>query len=186
MFRLFIKRMISLSQVITGQYLPYAKLEKQWNDVSINIVTTLLSLTKSQIHFNQALSPVAPLPVSFVIHITYYDTSVYIIVDLPQQADRILNADLQTLSQWANSWLVTFNPNKTASMIFSRKLNPVQHPSLFMNGNTIKETTSHKHLGLTFSSTCIRTDHVNSISDKIWTRLNLLRSLKFRVSRKSL
>ena len=87
-----------------------------------------MSLTKSQIHFNQALSPVAPLPVSFVIHITYYDTSVYIIVDLPEQAARILNADLQIIYQWANSWLVTFSPNKTASMIFSRKLNPVQHP----------------------------------------------------------
>ena len=29
------KRMVSLFQAITGQYLSYAKLEKQWNDVSI-------------------------------------------------------------------------------------------------------------------------------------------------------
>ena len=114
------------------------------------------------------------------------DTSLYIIVDLPEQVARILNADLQTISQWANSWLVTFNPSKTLSMIFSRKLNPVQHPSLFMNDTIIEETTSHNHLGLTFSSTCTWTDHVNTISDKAWTRLNLLRALKFRVSRKSL
>ena len=46
--------------------------------------------------------------------------------------------------------------------------------------------TRHKHLGLTFSSTCTRTDHVNTISEKAWTRLNFLRALKFRVSRKSL
>ena len=114
------------------------------------------------------------------------DTSLYIIVDLPEQAARILNADLQTISQWTNSWLVTFNPSKTLSMIFFGKLNPVQHPSLFMNGTIFEETTSHKHLGLIFSSTCTWTDHVNSISDKAWTRLNLLRALKFRVSRKSL
>ena len=71
-------------------------------------------------------------------------------------------------------------------MIFIRKFNPAQHPSLFMNDTIIEETTSHKHLGLTFSSTCTWTDHVNSISDKAWTRLDLLRALKFRVSRKSL
>ena len=94
------------------------------------------------------------------------DTSLYIIVDLPEDAARILNADLQTISQWANAWLVTFNARKTLSMIFSRKSNPVHHPSLFMNGTIIEETTHHKHLGLTFSSTCTCTDHVNTISGK--------------------
>ena len=83
-------------------------------------------------------------------------------------------------------WLVTFNPCKTLSMIFSRKLNSVQHSSLFMNGTLIEETRSHKHLSVTFSSTCKWTDHVNSIPDKAWTILYLLRVLKFRVSRKSL
>ena len=39
MFRLLIKRTISLFQVTTGQYLSSAKLEKQWNDVSINIAS---------------------------------------------------------------------------------------------------------------------------------------------------
>ena len=120
------------------------------------------------------------------IHLFADDTSLYIIVDLPEQAVRILNADLQTISQWANSWLVKFNPSKTLSMIFSRKLNPVQHPSHFMNRTIIEETTSHKHLGFTFASLCTWTYHVNSISDKVPTRLNLLRALKFRVSRKSL
>ena len=55
-----------------------------------------------------------------------------------------------------------------------------------MNGTLIEETARHKHLGLTFSSTCTWTDHVNTISEKAWTRLNFLRALKFRVSRKSL
>ena len=109
-----------------------------------------------------------------------------IIVDVPDDAARILNADLKTISQWANAWLVTFNASKTLSMIFSRKSNPVHYLSLFMNGTIIEETTRHKHLGLTFSSTCTWTDHVNTISDKAWTRLNFLRALKFRVSRKSL
>ena len=98
----------------------------------------------------------------------------------------VLNADLQTISHWANDWLVLFNANKTLSMVISRKLNPVQHPPLFMNDTIIAETTIHKHLGLTFSSTCTWNEHVNNISLKAWTRVNLLRALKFRVSRKSL
>ena len=53
-----------------------------------------------------------------------------------------------------------------------------------MNGTIIEETTRHKQLGLTFSSTCKRTDQINTISEKAWTRL--LKALKFRVSRKSL
>ena len=71
-------------------------------------------------------------------------------------------------------------------MTVSRKLNPVLHPPLFLNNTRIKETATHKHLGLTFSSTCNWNDHVRNISNKACIRLNLLRALKFRVSRKSL
>ena len=59
------------------------------------------------------------------------DTSLYIIVDLPEQAAMVLKADLQTISHWANDWLVLFNANKTLSTVISRKLNPVQHPPSF-------------------------------------------------------
>ena len=68
------------------------------------------------------------------------DTSLYIIIDLPDQAARILNTDLKTISDWANSWLVAFNASKTLSIIFSRKSNPVVHPSLFMHDTMINET----------------------------------------------
>ena len=114
------------------------------------------------------------------------DTSLYIIVDLPDQAAFILNTDLKTISDWANSWLVAFNASKTLSVIFSRKSNPVVHPSLFMHDTMINETTDHKYLGLILSNNCSWTEHINSISDKAWARLNLMRTLKFRVSRRSL
>ena len=68
------------------------------------------------------------------------NTSLYSIIDLPDQAARILNTDLKTISDWANSWLVTFNASKTLSIIFSRKSNPVVHPSLFMHDTIINET----------------------------------------------
>ena len=49
------------------------------------------------------------------------DTSLFIIVDLQEEVARILNTDLQTISHWANDWLVLFVTNKALSMIFSRK-----------------------------------------------------------------
>ena len=113
-------------------------------------------------------------------------TSLYNIVDLPDQAAIILNTDLNTISDWANSLLVAFNASKTLSVIFSRKSNPAVHPSLFMSDTMINETTNHKHLGLILSNNCSWTEHINSISDKAWARLNLMRTLKFRVSRRSL
>ena len=56
------------------------------------------------------------------------DTNLYIIVDCPLQAGQLLNRDLNAISTWANSWLVTFNPSKTLSMLISRKRNSVFHP----------------------------------------------------------
>ena len=71
-------------------------------------------------------------------------------------------------------------------MLISRKRNPVLHPPLLMNGTMIKNTSFHKHLGLTISNTGSWDEHVKSISEKSWSRLNLLKAQKLRVSRTSL
>ena len=52
------------------------------------------------------------------IHLLADDTSLYIIVDLSDQAAIILNTDLKTISGWANSLLVAFNASETLSIIF--------------------------------------------------------------------
>ena len=49
----------------------------------------------------------------------------------------------------------------------------------------IDETPSHKHLRLTFSKACSWEEHAVNILEKAWTRINLLKALKFRVFRKS-
>ena len=55
-----------------------------------------------------------------------------------------------------------------------------------MQVTMINETTNHKNVGLIFSNNCSWTDHFNSTCDQAWARLNLMRILKFRVSRRSL
>ena len=113
------------------------------------------------------------------------DTSLYIIVGLPDQAAIIRNTDLKQFltGQILGLW---HSMQSTTSMIFSRKSHPVVHPSLFMRDTMINETSNHKHLGLILYINCSCTEPVNSTCAKSWTRLNLLRTLKFSVSRISL
>lgn len=114
------------------------------------------------------------------------DTSLYIVVENPQTAALTLNLDLDTISRWAFDWLVDFNERKTVSLLVSKKQNQADHPPLTMNNTVLSESKFHKHLGLTFSDTCDWTEHINRIAVTAWTRINLLRALKFRIHRNAL
>ena len=115
-----------------------------------------------------------------------YDTSLYIIVENPIQAATILNYDLSQIYTWASNWLVTFNPSKTESLLFSRKLFKPLHPTLYINQQDIITVESHKHLGLTFTNDLSWHEHLNNIKTKAWHRINVMRNLKFQLIRKSL
>ena len=114
------------------------------------------------------------------------DTSLYIIVDDPITAANCINTDLDKISRWAATWLVSFNPAKTESLLISRKLNRPQHPSLSMQNHQIIEVDSHKHLGIYPSNDCTWHQHINYIKEKAWFRVNVMRKLKFKLDRKSL
>ena len=114
------------------------------------------------------------------------DTSIYIIIDDPQTVAFILNSDLDTINVWANDWLIDFNPTKTTSLLISRRQLPIAHPPLEMNNVILNETTSHRHLGLTFSNTCNWSDHIQRVTNTAWSRLHLMRALKFKVNRQAL
>ena len=71
-------------------------------------------------------------------------------------------------------------------MLISRKNETVDHPSLYMDNVLVSNTSSHKHLSLTFSDSCNWAEHIENITAAAWTRLNLLRALQFKLKRKSL
>ena len=73
------------------------------------------------------------------------DTSLYIIVDNPDHAAQLLNADLEKITNWAETWLVKFNPDKTESLLISRKTSGPIHPPVFMLNQEIIEVDKHKH-----------------------------------------
>ena len=80
------------------------------------------------------------------------DTSLYMIVDDPVDAAETLNTDLAKIHDWSMKWLVKFNPDKTESMIVSRKSNRPLHPPLMMDNTIINMVSEHKPLDLPISN----------------------------------
>lgn len=114
------------------------------------------------------------------------DTSLYLIVDTPNNAANMLNNDLETIHRWAETWLVTFNPSKSESLLISRKNIKPAHPPLKMNSETIKEVPHHKHLGIFLSNDGTWHQHIEYILTKAWQRLYIMRKFKYLLDRESL
>ena len=163
------------------QHVVLNRVESNWADVLARVPQgSILGYLLFLIYFNDIVNNIRS------IRLFADDTSIYIIIDDPQTAACILNSDLDTINVWADDWLVDFNPTKTTSLlIFCRQL-PIAHPPLEMNNVILNETTSHRHLGLTFSNTCYWSDHIQRVTNTAWSRLNLLRALKFKVNRQAL
>ena len=107
-------------------------------------------------------------------------------MDNPQTSAETLNADLEKVSAWAKTWLVSFNPLKTESLIITRKIHKPIHPPICMQNQQVQEVTLHKHLGLYISNDCSWHDHITYTKDKAWGRINFMRKLKYKLDRKSL
>jgi hypothetical protein len=117
------------------------------------------------------------------IHLFADDTSLMDIIDNYLLSYSKLNRDLQRLSNWSKKWLVTFNPTKTVFLHVTRKHIPNPKPILKLNGQTIKEVETHKHLGLTFNTCLTWTDHINNLVSKASRCNGLLQRLSRDVPR---
>jgi hypothetical protein len=63
------------------------------------------------------------------------DTSLYLIVDDPNETADSLNDDLTKIHDWATKWLA-FNAQKTETMTISRKMDKPDHPPLYMDSGS--------------------------------------------------
>ena len=113
------------------------------------------------------------------------DTTLYIIVNNPDTSAELFSLDFQKIEDWAEKWLVIFQPPKTESLVISHKLNKPLHQTLYMQNQQINEVDTHKHLGLYFSNDGHWHDQIQYIKDKAWGRINVMQKLKFKLDRKS-
>ena len=97
-----------------------------------------------------------------------------------------LQHDIEAVERWAKNWLVDFNPAKTESLVFSRKRTNHIIPELQMGNSKIKEMSSHKHLGMTLQKDAKWSLHIAEMVHKSKKKVDILRSLMYQLSRKSL
>ena len=103
------------------------------------------------------------------------DTSLLNIIDQLQTTYDTLNRDLDTLANWADRWLVTFNASKTVSLHITKKREALALPDLNLNGSNIKQVESHCHLGVDLESDFSWLTHIQRISGKASKCVGLMR-----------
>ena len=92
----------------------------------------------------------------------------------------VIDHDLNALNEWSEKWLMSFNPDKTEIMCFSN----IDIPVMNFNFNEIRIpiSSSHKHLGVTFSSDAKWNLHVYNVLSSVSKHLNILRKLKYKLN----
>jgi len=113
------------------------------------------------------------------------DTSLVEVITDPLLSFDRLNQDLSRLNIWSKSWLVNFNPIKTAYIVFSKKLIRPNYPALYLDNIALKETSTHKQLGVIFNNRITFEDHIDAQCKKAMTRLTALKRVQRKIPRSS-
>ena len=114
-----------------------------------------------------------------VINLFADDTSLSIEIDTPNISGVFLQSDIEKINNWADRWLVKFNPSKSKSLLISRKRVKPDHPVLTMSNIAILSVQFHKHLGICLSCVGSWDQQIQSIVEKAWKRIGILRRLNF-------
>jgi hypothetical protein len=92
---------------------------------------------------------------------------------------------LTKIQTWASKWKVTFNPQKTESVTFSRK-REIIIPEIQMANEIITDNQSHKHLGVILQASGRWSEHIADITQRAKRKVDILRGLMHRLDRRTL
>ena len=71
-------------------------------------------------------------------------------------------------------------------MIFSRKINKIDHPLLYFNENLVKSSSTQNHLGTMLDTKLDFSLHLKNVQNKVNKTIGLLRKLQDTLPRTSL
>lgn len=84
-----------------------------------------------------------------------------------------LNDDLRLICTWAADNAISLNPSKSKAIVFSRR-ESIDFPPITISGITIPYSSNVKNLGLVLNNRLLWTDHVKSISARVFACLRSL------------
>ena len=108
-------------------------------------------------------------------------TSLFSIVKNINSTTTDLNSDLSKIIDWAFQWKMNFNPdpNKQAQeVIFSRKINKINHLPLIFNQDLVKSFFSQKHLRMVLNTKLDFNLHIKNVQNKVSKTIGLLCKLQ--------
>ena len=117
------------------------------------------------------------------------DTSLFSTVHDPNHSAKIINGDLNKISEWAYKWKMLFNPDiikQVQEVIFSRKNIKKGHPIAYFNEAPVAHTACQKHLGMHLDEKLNFSIHINEKIAKANKGIGLIRKLAQILPRKSL
>ena len=117
------------------------------------------------------------------------DSSLFSLVLNQIQSSIELNRDLQSISEWAYQWKMSFNPDpakQAVEVYFTRKLKPPDPPDLFFNNVKIDAKNDQKHLGLILDRKLVFDCHLNEKLMKANRIIGIINRLRLFLPRDSL
>ena len=106
------------------------------------------------------------------------DASLFSVVHDVNTSAKALNNDLKKVNDWAFQWKISFSPDPSKQVIFSRKSKRSSYPPLVFNNNNISQTFSEKHLGVKLDFKLTFEEHLNNVLAKVNKAVGLLRKLR--------
>ena len=119
------------------------------------------------------------------------DSSLFIKVDDALVAHQTLMNDLNTISAWARTWKMKFNPDiskQAIEVVFSCKYGKTRgdHPPLSFNEIPVARKTSTQHLGIILDEKLSFREHILEAIEKAKKGLSLMKFISKFVDRKTL
>ena len=93
------------------------------------------------------------------------DTSLFSVVKNKEESASDLTNDLDTISKWAYSWKISFNPD--AKGLFSRENSNITHPTMYFNNVQVHRANQQKHLGINLDDKLNFKCHIDKVLTKI-------------------
>ena len=183
------------SYCIDGRLLKWLKsyLSNRQQKVVINNSESTVGILKAGVPQGSVLGPLLFLlhindiadDIECLVRLFADDSSLMYSSENKIEIEGRLNTDLVALDHWAKQWLINFNPQKTEFVIFSLRKDD-SSLDLRFNDQPIPMVENHKHLGVTFSSDCKWTAHIDNICRSASKQIYILRKLKYILSRQHL